>query len=156
MTQVGVCQIVVWSTLLTLFCLPQTDWFLCSPPGCLKFPFCPSLFPLWRGFSECGNLSSLSTSHEGCWTLPVSSFIFFFSGMGIFLILLDVQSLLLVFNRCSVRTVPFLDVFFMHLWREMNSMTSYSAILILLLEIISNRIFWKEQGKGLNISYFPF
>ena len=32
--------------------------------------------------------------------------------LGIFLDLLDAQSPLLVFSRCSVRIVPFVDVFF--------------------------------------------
>ena len=66
-----------------------------------------------------------------------SSFSFIFSFilpgyLGIFLVLLGVgvQGLLLVFGRCSVRVVPFADVFLMHLWGEMNSTaSSYSDIL---------------------------
>ena len=46
---------------------------------------------------------------------------------GIFLVLLGVRGLLLMFNRCSVRVVPFVDVFLMHLWGEVNSMSSYSS-----------------------------
>lgn len=74
--------------------LPPTDWLISVLPSSLpEVSFLPQFIsPLWRGFSECGNLSSLPTSHKGCWILLVSSFIFFSSGMGIFLILLDVQS----------------------------------------------------------------
>ena len=46
---------------------------------------------------------------------------------GIFIVLSSVQGLLLVFSWCSVRIVPSVDVFLMHLWREMNSMPSYSS-----------------------------
>ena len=44
-----------------------------------------------------------------------------------------------MFSRCSVRIVPFVDVFLMPLWEEVNSMSSYSAIFSfspLLLNII--------------------
>lgn len=137
---------------------PPTDWLISLFPSSLPEVSFPPQFisPLWRGFSECGNFSSLSASHKVWWILLVSSLIFFFSGMGIFLILLDVQSLPLVFNRCFVRIVPFLGIFLMYLWREVNSMSSYSAILIPLLEPISNWTFWEEQGKGLDVSYFSF
>ena len=49
------------------------------------------------------------------------------SYVGIFLVLSGVRGLLLVFSWCSVRIVPSLDVFLMHLWREMDSMSSYSS-----------------------------
>ena len=51
---------------------------------------------------------------------------------GIFIVLSGVQGLLLVFSRCSVRIVASIDVFLMHLWREINSTSSYfSAIFCL-------------------------
>ena len=50
--------------------------------------------------------------------------------MGIFLVLLGVRGPLLVFSRCSVRIVPFVDVVSMHLWGEMNSMSSYSSTIL--------------------------
>ena len=46
------------------------------------------------------------------------------SYMGILLVLSGVQGLLLMFSWCSVRIVPSVDVFFMHLWRETNSTSS--------------------------------
>ena len=49
---------------------------------------------------------------------------------GIFLVLLSSQGILLVFNRCSVRTVLFADVFLMYLWGEVCSISPYSATLI--------------------------
>lgn len=61
------------------------------------------------------------------------SLIFYFilsSYMRIFLVFLSVRSLLLVFNQCYVRIVPFVDIFLMHLWGEMNSTSSYSAAIL--------------------------
>ena len=49
--------------------------------------------------------------------------------VGIFLVLSSVH-LLLVFSWCSVRTVPSVKVFLMHLWRQMKSMTSYSSTVL--------------------------
>ena len=51
--------------------------------------------------------------------------------MGIFLVLSSAWGLLLMLSWCSVRTVPSVDVVLMHLWSEINSMSSYySAILL--------------------------
>lgn len=56
------------SPVFTLSCPPQTIhciflWFS-------KGPFLSQLISLLQeGFSECGNLSSPSTSHQGCWSL---------------------------------------------------------------------------------------
>ena len=61
---------------------------------------------------------------------------------GIFIVLSGVQGLLLVFSQCSVRTVASIDVFLMHLWREMNSTSTYSsAILNISLKIFLKNIF---------------
>ena len=74
----GVCRAVAWTicAVLTLSCLPQTG---CSVP--LQSPEGPLLSQLnsllWMGFSECGDLSSPSLPHQGCWSLPISSFLFF-------------------------------------------------------------------------------
>ena len=35
-----------------------------------------------------------------------------------------------MFSRCSVRIVPFADVFLMYLWAEVSSTSVYSAVLI--------------------------
>ena len=50
--------------------------------------------------------------------------------LGIFFVLSSVQGLWLVFSWCPVRTVPSVDVFLMHLWGEMNSLSYFSAILL--------------------------
>ena len=43
----------------------------------------------------------------------------------------------LVFSKCSVRTVSFVNIFLIHLWRKVNSASSYSSILtpLTLLEV---------------------
>lgn len=97
----------------------------------------PSNFPTLQGFSECWNLSSPSASCQGAGPFLDLSFIFFLSFVlpndkGIFLVLLGVWSLLLMFNRFSVRITSFVDIFSMYLWGEMNSTSSYSIILTLL------------------------
>ena len=56
--------------------------------------------------------------------------------VGIFLVLLGVQGPLLVFSRCSVRIVPFVDVFLTHLRGEMNSTSSYSSTIVSLLKAL--------------------
>ena len=58
--------------------------------------------------------------------------------VGIFIVLSGVQGLLLVFSWCSTRTVPSVDVFLMHLWREMNSTSSYSYA------ILKTRVYFLE------------
>lgn len=61
------------------FVLPSTDQLLCSPRS-RKVPFCPSGFPYWEGASlSCRNLSSPSAPDQECWSLPISSFLSFFS-----------------------------------------------------------------------------
>ena len=47
----------------------------------------------------------------------------------VFLFLLVVWGPLIVFSGCSMRTGPFVDVFLMYLCGEVNSRSSYSAIL---------------------------
>ena len=49
--------------------------------------------------------------------------------LGVFLILFDVQGSLLVFSRCSVKIVPFVDVFLMTC-EEMNSPPSCSSAVL--------------------------
>ena len=98
-----------------------------------------SNFLTLQGFSECWNLSSPSSSPscQGAGPFFDLSFMFFLyfifpNGKGIFLVLLGVWSLLLMFNRFSVRITPSVDTFSMYLWGEMNSTSSYSIILTLL------------------------
>ena len=103
-----------------------------EPP---RLPSCPSWSPNHRGvFPRCGTLSSPSTpSPHGCRSHSVFSFLLSFfhptACQGIFLVLLSAQGILLVFSRCSVRTVLFADVFLMYLWGEVCSISPYSATL---------------------------
>ena len=59
---------------------PPSDWLISVFPSSLpEVSFLPQFIsPLWIGFSECGNLSSLSASHKVWWIRLVSSFIYFF------------------------------------------------------------------------------
>ena len=55
--------------------------------------------------------------------------------LGIFFVLSSVQGLWLVFSWCPVRTVPSVDVFLMHLWREMKL-----DVLLLLCHLSSSHL----------------
>ena len=59
------------------------------------------------------------------------------SYVGIFLVPFGIWSPLQVFSKCSVRTVSFVNVFLIHLWRKVNSASSFSSILtpLTLLEV---------------------
>ena len=118
--------------------LPATDWLLLSPLT-PEAPFLSQLISLlvrrlpW--IQE--PLPSFSSPPEA--QVPFhflsSSFSLLLSFVlpsyaGIFLVLLGVQGPLLVFNQCSLRIVPFVDVFLMHLWGEMNSTSSYSSTIL--------------------------
>ena len=67
-------------------------------------------------------------------SLFLSSFILP-SYVEIILVLLGVRGVLLVFSPLSVRIVPFVGVFLMHLWGEMNSSSSYSSAILTPLKL---------------------
>ena len=136
MAQAGVHGAAAWtvSTDLTLSCLPLTS--CCIPLWPPKAPSVSQLiFPLWGGFSECRKLSSPSAPLRGAGPFSFPLFVFLSlvlpGCVGIFLVLLGVQGPPIVFSMYSMRFVPFVDVFLMYLWREVNSMSSYFAILTL-------------------------
>ena len=114
--------------------LPATDQFL-SSLWAPEAPFLSQLIsPLLTKLPQ-ESLSSPSPPSQGRRSCPTSTFLFFLFSLsscpvtlGPFLVLLGVQVLLLAFSRCSVRTVPFVEVFLMYLWVEVNSMSSYSTI----------------------------
>ena len=135
MTHAAVCRVAArtMSTVLTLSCLPQTGY--CIP---LRFPeglFLSQLIsPLWAGLFWVQEPLFTFSSPPG--VLVPSCFLFSFflpfilcSYVGIFLVLLGVRGLPLVFSRCSVKFIPFVDVFLIYLWGEVNFTSSYSAIL---------------------------
>ena len=97
------------------------------------FPFNPQKVP-----ADFPTVCSAGTSphlqlparHAGPFPIPRFFLSFILSGCeGFFLILWGVWSLLLMFSRCSVRVFPFVDVFLMYLYGELNTASSYSAIL---------------------------
>lgn len=95
-------------------------------------PFLSQLIsPLWD-FSKCGDLPSPSTSCQSCWSL---FWFLFFSPLssypvtrGFFFVLLCVQSLSLMFSRCSERIVPFIHIFLIYLWGAVTPTSSCSTI----------------------------
>ena len=111
------------------FVLPATDWLLGSPPRPRGSPFVPADLPTSEGafpgvglfltFSSPPGGQVLSGFLSSCFSLLLS---FILPGyMGILLVFLGVRGPLLMFSRCSVRIVPFVDVFLMCLLGEMNS-----------------------------------
>ena len=77
MTQTGVHSAAAETMRSSYFVLPATDCLLCSSIPQRSLPV-PANFPIMRGFSKCGNLSSSSASCQGCWPLFDSSFFSFF------------------------------------------------------------------------------
>ena len=136
-TQPGVRRVVAQTMHSSYFVLLSTDHQLHSPliprrslsiPA--DFPTVRECFWVWR--------PPLTFSFPQGLLVPflIPLFLFFFflslilpSGEGIFPIFLGVWSLSLMFSRCSLRIVPFVDVFLMYLWGETNSTSSYSSIL---------------------------
>ena len=97
----------------------------------LNVPFCPGWFPcLW------GNSQEPFLFFSSLPGVQVPSHFLFFSPFHLpgyletFLVLSSVWGLLLVFDRCSLRVIPFLDVFLMYLWEGVSSMSLDSAIWI--------------------------
>ena len=108
--------------------LPATHWLLHSP---LSTPSVPADLPTSEGgsFHICGNLSSpLATPPPPRSTSSfLHPFLFLWSYLvilGMFLILLSVWGPLLEFSSYFVRFVPLLDVFLIHLWWDVSSMSS--------------------------------
>ena len=121
---------------LTLSCLPLTS--CCTLPQAPRAPFLTLLISLLvKGLPQVQDFFfSFSSSPLPRSTGPVLLALFFLSffcpapPVGILFVLSGVQGPLLAFCRYSVRIVPFVVVFLMHLWGEMNAVFSYSAILI--------------------------
>ena len=122
-------------------------------------PFCPNRLPHWRGRFPVRKGVSLNTGISLMLLLPCprvqvpsrflsSSFSLLFfilpSYAVIFIVLSSLQGLLLVLIRCSVRVVSSIDVFLMHLWREMNSTSFYSSAIL----TPSYTIFGRSTGQG--------
>lgn len=120
MSQAGVHGAAAWTVRCRSYSvLPSTDQLLHSPLIPQSSLSVPADFPTAGGLSEC-RTSPLLSSPQGCWSPLISLFLFFFllvlpGCVGIFLVLLGVQSPPIVFSRYSVRFVPLVDVFLMYL-----------------------------------------
>ena len=111
----------------------SSDSLKCFPSVPIDFPI--GGFPSGEGVSPDSGISPLLQLPRPGVQVPShflsSSFPLLFSVLpsyaGIVMVLSGVQGLLLVFRWCSVRTVKSIDVFLMHLRRELTSMSSYSS-----------------------------
>lgn len=139
-SRAGTCRVVdqIACAGLSLFCLQQTS--CCVFLWVSEAPSLSSLItPLVEGaFQSMKNLlfSSFLSGDKSC---PASSFLLSFTRPGyveIFLILPGIWGLLLVFSRCPLRILPFVDVFLMCLWDEASSTFFYSTIVIGTLSFI--------------------
>ena len=115
--------------------LPSADCLLYSPLIPQKSFSVAANFPTVREFFWVRG-PPLTFSFPPGLLVPFLIPLFFFSSFfpptgyeGIFLVLLGIRSLPLMFSRCSMTIVPFVDVFLMYLWGETNSVSFYSAIL---------------------------
>lgn len=114
------------------FALPSTDYLLHSPLIPWRSLSVPTDFPTVRIFLSVEKLFSPSASPLGLLILfdsPFLSLSYLVVRVVFLFFFLGVQSLPLMFSRCSVRTVSFVDVFLMYLWGEINSMSYYSSTL---------------------------
>ena len=114
-----------------------TDMLFHSPLTAPDAPLLSHLMsPSFEGISPDVRNFPLLQYPQGCRSHLISSshsLSFFFSLLffilpsseGISPVLSGVQDLLQMFSQCSVRIVSFVDVSLMHLWRKMNSMSSY-------------------------------
>ena len=116
--------------------LPATDWLLHSPLSPQISPSVTADLSVCEGASLVQERLLSFSSPPPPPSVPSrflsSSFSLLFSFIlpgytGILLFLLGVLGLLLVFSMCSVRIVPFVDVFLMCLWGEVNSKSSCSS-----------------------------
>ena len=103
------------------FVLPSTDHLLHSPLIPWKSFSVPADFPTVREFFWVWGPPLIFSFLPVLLSFYDSSFLFSF-------ILLGVWSLPLMFSKCSVGTVPFVDEFLMYLWEVTNSTSSYSII----------------------------
>ena len=120
---------------LSLFCLPQTGF--CALLRAFEAPFLPQLIsPPVTGLLSVWEPFLFFSSLPGVQVLSCFLFFFFFfpfilpSYLEIFLVHSRVWGLQPVFIRCSLRVVPFVDVFLIYLWVKVSFMSFYSAILI--------------------------
>ena len=120
--------------------------------------FCPVDFPTMQSFFyTCGTSLHLQLPTRVASPLFVilvffSFFISFFLVVRrFFLIFLSVWRLLQILSRCSMRMVPFVEVFLMHLWGAMNPTSSYSTVLtpLLIFNFLNHFEFYPYCWMGL-------
>ena len=124
--------------------LPATDQLFHSLPTAPDVLLLPQLISLLvRGFLwmwEHLCFLQVPSNPRGMGPIPLPLFFFspFFCptwSSRIFFVLSSVQGLQLTFSWCSVRTFPSVDVFLMHLWREMKL-----DVLLLLCHLSSSHL----------------
>ena len=110
---------------------PSSDSLKCFPSVPIEFPVREGVSPN-SGISPLLQLPCPRVQVLSCFLS--SSFFFLFSVIpsyaGIFIVLSSVQGLLLVFSWCSVRIVASIDIFLIHPWREMHSVSTYSSAIL--------------------------
>ena len=135
-SQAGTGRAVSRTPVYVSLCPACTDLLLCSPLSPWSSPSVPA-DPGSERASPDAEISPLLQLPIGVqvpsrfYSSSFSLISFILPGYsGIFLVISGVQGPLLVFSWCSVRIIPFVDVFLMHLWGEMNSVCSYSSIIL--------------------------
>ena len=151
-TQAGTLRAVsriIWVGLI-LFCLPHTG-HCTGQPQVLSFVPTDIVSEGTSTDVRISPLLQLPSPFHGSGSILLSSF---FSSIfhpiqlhGNLSFLSGVCDLLLVFSWCAVRIVPFVDVFLIHLWREMHSNSSYFSISLCLFASIFKISFSMLPGE---------
>lgn len=113
------CYVLLWAS-KSPFIFQLTSWLVKG----LHYVWAP-LFPLGPSHG-CRCLDHFHTS-PFCFSFPLvlSSYV------EVLLDLSGVQVHLSVFSCCTVRIVPSIDIFTMYVWKEVSSMSSYSATILI-------------------------
>ena len=153
------------------FVLPSMDHQLCSPLLYCRSFSVPADFPIITVLVCFYWVRELSSFAASCWIagpFSDSSFLFSFILSGckgiffffFFFVLFGVWSLQLVFRKNSVRTFPFVVAFLMYWWGEMNSTSSFSAILTVIyvsvLSMLSSKNFKVSSLTTRSLIHFEF
>lgn len=108
------------------------DQLLHQPPTISNTFLLSQLIPPDVGFSPWLQLPNIQMQ---VWSYLLSSPFYFFSFIlliyGWICVILSIgQRLLLVFSQFSMRTIASVDIFLIHLWREIHSFSIYSSTIL--------------------------
>ena len=128
LSQAGECRAVAQNICvdLTLACLPQTLVASLPSDSPQISPFVPTVLFTYEGASPGGQVPS----HFFFSFFPLFFSFIYSLHEDFFLVPLGVQGPLLEFSRCPGRIVPCVDVLWVSLWEEMNSISSYCSVLM--------------------------